>query len=230
MQYSNMMTLHTAGACTINGTGQTGSLTTTNCSEAMSATGCSVDGPTDSYGAGFNSVDGGVYAMLWTDEAIRVWFFPRSSIPESIAAGDPDPGSFGVPLANFQPSFCNLQREIKNHKVVFDTTFCGDWAAGVFADSGCPMSDPTSPVKSCVDYVAKNPFMYQETYWEINSVRVYQSQSDYTVLQHSPSRPSAVESLTTASLPTCIDSINATPSGCTAIPASPRIKPSPTPM
>jgi hypothetical protein len=201
MQSSNMMTLHTAGTCTINGTGQTGFVTTTNCS-ITDPRGCSVEGPTDSYGTGFNSLDGGVYAMLWTDEAIRLWFFPRSSIPESITNGDPDPGLFGVPLANFEPaSSCNLMQEINDQKIVFDITFCGDWAAGVFADSDCPMSDPNNVVRSCVDYVATNPFTYREAYWEINSIRIYQNQSDYTGVQYSPSKTSAVESLTRASLP-----------------------------
>ena len=185
MQSSNMMTLYTTGTCTINGTGQTGSLATTNCSMAK---GCSVEGLTDSYGAGFNSLDGGVYAMLWTDKAIRLWFFPRSSIPESITNGDPDPGSFGVPLTNFEPaSPCNLQQEIKDQKIVFDITFCGDWATDDFTDSGCPMSDPRSAVRSCVDCVATNPFKYRKAYWEINSIRIYQNQSDYT----GPSKPSA---------------------------------------
>jgi hypothetical protein len=189
MQTSNVMTLYTTGTCTINGTGQTGSLATTNCSTAE---GCSVEGSTDSYGTEFNSLNGGVYAMLWTDEAIRLWFFPRSSIPESITNGDPDPGSFGVPLANFEPtSPCNLQQEIKNHKIVFDTTFCGDWATDSFTDSNCPMSDPSSAIRSCAVYVATNPFMYREAYWEINSIRIYQNQSHYHILQHSPSKTSA---------------------------------------
>jgi hypothetical protein len=195
-QSSNTMTLHTAGMCTIDGKGQTGSVTTTNCS-VTDPRGCSVEGLTGSFGTEFNSVDGGVYAMLWTDEAIRLWFFPRSSIPESIANGDPDPGSFGVPLANFQPSSCDLQQMINDHKVIIDTTFCGDWAAGVFTDSGCPMRDPSSYTSSCVHYVATNPSVYREAYWEINSIKIYRNQSDGdTTLLDFSSKPSAVESLT----------------------------------
>ncbi|OXV11257.1 hypothetical protein Egran_00984 [Elaphomyces granulatus] len=101
---------------------------------------------------------------------------------------------------------------MKYQKVAFGTTFCGDWAAGVFASSDCPMSDPSSAVRSCVDYVATNPSMYREAYWEINSIRIYQNQS---AVQHSKS--SAAESLTTVSLPTGVDPINIA-SNCTAIP------------
>lgn len=57
---------------------------------------------------------------------------------------------------------------------MFDVTFCGDWAGGVYGKSGCPMSGSDSS-QSCINYVAKNPTAFEQTYWEINSVKIYQT-------------------------------------------------------
>ncbi|XHG03803.1 hypothetical protein AWENTII_007091 [Aspergillus wentii] len=114
--------------------------------------------------------------MEWTSEFIKIWFFPRKSIPESITKGNPDPSTFGTPMGNMQGG-CDVEKRFTAQKFILDTTFCGDWAGGVFGESGCPMSDSSSPIKSCVNYVAENPAVYKEAYWEINSIKVYQAGS-----------------------------------------------------
>lgn len=60
-------------------------------------------------GTSFNSNGGGVYIMEWTSVAIRVWFFPRNSIPSSVTSGQPDPATFGLPDANFEGN-CNIDK------------------------------------------------------------------------------------------------------------------------
>jgi hypothetical protein len=39
--------------------------------------------------------------MEWTSTAIRIWAFPRGTIPASITAGTPNTAEFGIPSANF---------------------------------------------------------------------------------------------------------------------------------
>ena len=56
-----------------------------------------------------------------------------------------------------------------NHHIVFDTTFCGDWAGSVWAASSCAAYAP-----SCQAFVAANPGVFASAYWLINSVKVYQ--------------------------------------------------------
>jgi hypothetical protein len=51
--------------------------------------------------------------------------------------------------------------------------FCGDngdttWALG---DNSCR---ERTGLSSCNEYVAKNPDAFSETYWEINSLKLYQ--------------------------------------------------------
>lgn len=56
-----------------------------------------------------------------------------------------------------------------NNNIVFDTTFCGDWAGGVWSqDSTC-----ASQANTCQDYVMNNPSAYTEAYWTVNSLKVY---------------------------------------------------------
>lgn len=117
------MSLHTAGNCTIAGSGQSGTLVTNNCFvdavDQPTNSGCAVQiSPNiNSFGKAFNSRQGGVYAMEWTSKAIKIWFFPRGSIPASIWARQPDPTKFGTPAANFQGS-CDIDSRIAHQKLV----------------------------------------------------------------------------------------------------------------
>jgi hypothetical protein len=168
-QATNAMTLHTAQGCTMTNAGsKIGSvLHNANCNAGNGNIGCG-QATTESagYGDGFNSVGGGVYAMDWTSSAISIYFFRRDAIPADITAGKPNPASWGAPQAAFTGS-CNIDAHFKSHKIVFDTTFCGDWAGSVWGDQ-CGSLAP-----SCQAYVAKNPAAFSEAYWLINSVKVY---------------------------------------------------------
>ena len=169
----NLMSMHTSAGCTIAGADQTGTLLTDNCDVANSTTGCGVQSRSQSSaGTGLNRLGGGVYAMEWTSQAIRVWNFPQSSVPSSIRSGAPDPGQFGEPVANFQGS-CNIDRHFAGHRIVIDTTFCGDYAGNVYASSGCPLTSGQSGMQSCVDFVARNPSQFMQVYWSVDSLRVY---------------------------------------------------------
>ena len=117
--------------------------------------GCAVASPVGSVGSAFNSKSyvsravrtnnipinavsavssrGGVYAMQWDKESqIRTWYFPRDKVPIDLTDGAPKPDTWGLPYSHFiigpgTNSKCGLNH-FKDHRVVFDTTFCGDWA------------------------------------------------------------------------------------------------------
>ncbi|RHZ58936.1 putative GPI anchored endo-1,3(4)-beta-glucanase [Aspergillus thermomutatus] len=174
LQKANEIVLHTSGTCDVSGSNDmTGTLSSSECGEASGTVGCVVKGTNGSSGTPFNEAGGGVYAMEWTDAFIKIWFFARSKIPASLSGGNPDTSSFGTPMAHLQGS-CDFSERFKAQKFIIDTTFCGDWAGGVFGESNCPMSDSSSATQSCVNYVAQNPAAFKEAYWEINSIKVYQ--------------------------------------------------------
>lgn len=124
----NLMSLHTGADCSIAGQGQTGTLMTKNCDVGYSTTGCGTESrdSLNAAGAGFNRNGGGWYAMEWTSAAIKMWFFPRAGgLPSGLTVGRPVPAEFGTPLASFAGD-CNVDKHFRGHKIVLDTTFCGD--------------------------------------------------------------------------------------------------------
>ncbi|KAI9777736.1 MAG: hypothetical protein M1816_004599 [Peltula sp. TS41687] len=163
-QAINKPAFHVGVDCRITGAGQTGNLTTSNCNvygpNQPTFVGCGADDPQEcSYGRGFNEAGGGVYAMDWTSNAVRVWFFSRSRIPSDISLRDPKPETWGDPVLNVQGG-CNLDSVLRDQKLLFGTTFCGDWAGSVWSSSSCAASTN----QTCPDYVANNPSVFEEAY------------------------------------------------------------------
>jgi hypothetical protein len=170
-QATNAITLHTSAGCTMSGIGSlNGSvLQNSNCNAGNGNTGCSTrTTSTLGYGAGFNANGGGVYAMEWTSSAIKVYFFPRNAIPSDITYGSPNPSGWGIPVASLSGSGCDIDSQFMNHNIIFDTTFCGDWAGQVWSSGQC-----ASLASTCDAYVAANPSAFTQAYWLINSVTVY---------------------------------------------------------
>ncbi|KAI9736281.1 MAG: hypothetical protein M1834_001167 [Cirrosporium novae-zelandiae] len=204
-QTTNLMNLHTSDTCTVAGADESGTLLDNDCSVSHSTSGCGVTASGGSgysaaqtYGDGFNDADGGVYALEWTSDFIKLWFWTRSQIPSSILAGEPDVTTFGTPQANYQGS-CDIDSHFSQHKIIFDTTFCGDYAGNVFTSQGCPASyndDGTamSSMDSCKAYVANNAEEYENAYWEVNSIKIYKEKVSAS------STGSAVSSTSTSSL------------------------------
>ncbi|KAI9792354.1 MAG: hypothetical protein M1835_007927 [Candelina submexicana] len=171
-QNKNAMTLHTSPGCSItNDGGFTGNMTTTNCNTNVGGNvGCGIASlDTRTYGKGFNANGGGVYATEWTSKAISIWFFSRGSIPRDVSSGAPAPSTWGQPVAKFQGG-CDIDKFFKNQQIIFDTTFCGDWAGNTWNSSTCASLAPT-----CQAYVQNNPSVFKDAYWSVNSLKVYQS-------------------------------------------------------
>lgn len=174
-QAANSFAVHTNPGCSITDSGAfTGHIETPNCDvnapgQATNA-GCAITTPdTQSYGTGFNSNGGGVYATEWTSEAISIWFFPRSRIPPDIASTNPQPSGWGPPHAQFAGA-CDIDTYVRDQNIVFTNTFCGDWGGQVWGqDATC------APLAStCQEFVQNNPGAFANAYWDINSLRVYQ--------------------------------------------------------
>ena len=175
-QQVNRMTLHTnAGVDVVNSSRQTGHLLHPNCdvndpSQPKNA-GCGVDDApgTPSFGEALNANGGGIFATQYTSTGIQIWFWPRGAVPSDVIAGNPDPNNWELPNANWEnpqvswdSHFCELQ-------LIFDTTFCGQWAGEVWAnDTSTSVLAPT-----CNEYVQNHPEAYVDAYWAINSLKVF---------------------------------------------------------
>ncbi|TEA16473.1 Endo-1,3(4)-beta-glucanase [Colletotrichum sidae] len=174
-QESNAVTLHTGPGCSItnDGTDPSTTLKEKNCNADTAFTGCGqTTSSNQNYGDGFNAIGGGVYAVDFNPQAISVWFFPRTAIPADVSSGNPNPASWGQPIAKFNGgSGCDIASHFKQQNLVFNIALCGDWAGKVWQQN----SECMALAPQCSDYVAANPQAFTEAYWLINSVKVYQS-------------------------------------------------------
>jgi len=139
-----------------------------NAPDQYSNQGCSIiPGVSNTYGSGFNNAKGGVYAHLWDPAVgIKAWFWTRSQIPADVTSGKPNPDGWGKPYAYFMfGQYCS-SNHFAPQNIVFDLTFCGDWAGNNFAND-CPGKG------SCNSYVQNNPTAFNEAYWNINYLKVY---------------------------------------------------------
>lgn len=133
-----------------------------------------------SYGTQFNAQGGGVYAMEWKKDGIKIWFFARSdpSFPDyfpssnsSTSNTSPDPTIWPTPIAAFSGPNCDFSEKFRDLKIIFDTTFCGEWAGREWESSGCKAK---TGVQTCEAYVGGQPEKFEEAYWEVEGVRWYQ--------------------------------------------------------
>jgi len=145
---------------------ETGNIISTDCfNQTNNNQGCIVEVPTTaSYGANFASAGGGVYAMLWNDTGISLWFFQRSAIPSDLPTDSPNPDAWPLPTAYFPTSSCDLETFIKPQTLILDITICGNFALNVFGQT-CP--------GNCLDLV-QTPSNYDTAYFEISYIKVFQ--------------------------------------------------------
>ncbi|GAA5975716.1 hypothetical protein JCM5350_002704 [Sporobolomyces pararoseus] len=177
LQPQNQVALHSVAGCYASPTTETspnGILESTNCDYTVNANqGCTfTDTRNSSYGAGFAENGGGVYAAELSSDAISVWFFPRSQIPSDLrdSSSTPNPSSWGAPTAYYPESGCNINQYFAAQQITLNIALCGDWAGqpGVF--------NPTCS-GVCTDLV-QDPSNYDNAYFEIASVRVYEGGLD----------------------------------------------------
>jgi len=174
-QTANNMAMHTGpGVVLAKNASFSGELVTSDCDINAAGQGKNVgcliqDKDTATFGKGFNEIGGGVYATEWNATGITIWFFPRNAIPADITAGTPKPNAtWGTPRASFTGAF-KVEEHFKDLNIIFDTTLCGDWAGKVWANSSCAALAPT-----CEEYVTKNQAAFKESFWAINSLKVYE--------------------------------------------------------
>lgn len=172
------MTLHTnAGPRITKSTPQepfTGEVLTEDCdvnaADQSRNAGCAIADNTGlTFGNDFNTNGGGVYATEWTSTSISIWFFPRGRFPSDIASASPSPSKNWGPANSVFTGDFNMDDHFKNLKIIFDTTFCGDWAGNLWNQSQCGNLAP-----SCEAFVSNNPTAFTEAYWAINTLQVFQ--------------------------------------------------------
>jgi len=166
-------TLHTKNGCTMSSENKnefTGNMLYPNCYVDAPGqpgnAGCSIQAGSNTYGSGFNGQGGGVFALEWTNSFIRAFFFTHANVPADLKNNAPNPSSWPKPYAYFALGGQCPANYFSNMNMVFDLTFCGDWAGAVF-DSQCPGKG------SCQTFVQNNPAEFKEAYWEVVNIKTF---------------------------------------------------------
>lgn len=77
-----------------------------------------------SFGNAFNENGGGVYALLLDDTTLRIWFFPRESVPVDIEDGIPKPETWTNPMIDFESSdSCSIGQHWRGQTIVRYTQY-----------------------------------------------------------------------------------------------------------
>ncbi|TEA17207.1 putative endo-1,3(4)-beta-glucanase [Colletotrichum sidae] len=182
----NKVVIHTdsnVGECRIDGAGMTGQVSKPNCANFA-------PGQSDNEGcagldsaAPFGSPEGGVYAMEWTDTAIRVWGFTHANVPADIAT-NPNPETWGTP--SFTTSVCEADKVFGEAKMVMNIDFCGVAGNdGIWDQGGCQAKTGGA---TCKEWVANNPQAFADVYFQLKSVKIYQLKDGEASVSTSPTQ------------------------------------------
>ncbi|ORY65499.1 uncharacterized protein BCR38DRAFT_484914 [Pseudomassariella vexata] len=170
----NLFSAHTLSGCTAPSSVFSGEQGPTNCGPGNNNAGCNYAslGNDSSYGDAFNVEGGGVYALEWNSDGLKIWHFTRSKLPGDIVFAPiihPDPSSWGPPQAFFGGSSCDTD-SFFNMSLVININLCGDYAANVWG-----VTDKCNELApGCEEWVAGHPEALLGAYWNVNYIDVYQ--------------------------------------------------------
>lgn len=162
------------GDCSLVGDDMTAKIDSPNCYDFADGQanyqGCSAS----EYSSTFGSPLGGVFAMEWTDDFLKIWDWPRLAAPVDVLKGKPTPNIlWGKPSYVIQK--CNINKAFKDMKMVLNVNFCSvagqadKWGASCKAKTG---------YNTCTEYVAKKGGDFELAKFKIKDIKIYQKSED----------------------------------------------------
>ncbi|KAI2781409.1 concanavalin A-like lectin/glucanase domain-containing protein [Daldinia loculata] len=158
------------GDCTLVASDMTAKIDSPNCYDFADGQanfqGCSASEVSSTFG----SASGGIFALQWTDDFLKIWDWPRDGAPKDISNGQPAPDStWGQP--SYVISKCNVDKAFKDMKMVLNINFCsvagqtGQW------DTSCKA---TTGFGSCTEYVAAKGGDFESSNFKVKDIKVYE--------------------------------------------------------
>ncbi|KAJ7457437.1 hypothetical protein FB451DRAFT_1564254 [Mycena latifolia] len=123
----------------------------------------------NSFGSGFATQGGGVFAVLWDTTGIAMWYFARADVPSNIGgSASPDPTTWGKASAWYPAASCDPTKAFGPQIITLYIDICGAFAGvqSLFE----PQCGSVAPNCSAA---VPDPANYNDAYWEINYLRVF---------------------------------------------------------
>jgi hypothetical protein len=135
--------------------------------EACPYGGCGVQlNSQSSFGQGFNTNGGGIYATeLTSDGFITIWFFQKDTEPQDLINDTPDPSSW--PNSDNVIKFNQCKGNFKNLEIVLNTDLCGTWAGTNFINE----ITNAKGIQECQKYIDTQDL--SKAYWSIDYIKVF---------------------------------------------------------
>ncbi|KAJ7685943.1 glycoside hydrolase family 16 protein [Mycena rosella] len=137
--------LHTGPGCTVPASAvsampnvQLVEAGATNCDATLDGGACGFsDVSTSSFGPGFNSAGGGVFALEFATDGIKTWFWKAGSVPTDITNLSPTPSTWAASAARLliPTSSCSPETYFNDLLLVVNTNLAGSWTQGVWASN-----------------------------------------------------------------------------------------------
>ncbi|KAM3557711.1 hypothetical protein MY1884_004369 [Beauveria asiatica] len=122
------------------------------------------------------SPDGGIQALEWTEDTIRVYTWQIGKEPKNIDSKNPDTSSWGLPSTQLISPACDVSRAFKNQTILFTLSLCNsanEWGRGYLTTHGIKTCKQITGAETCAEYVAGNPEALKDFYFGINDVRIF---------------------------------------------------------
>ncbi|KAI8963690.1 glycoside hydrolase family 16 protein [Daldinia sp. FL1419] len=202
------------GDCTLVASDMTAKIDSPNCFDFADGQanfqGCSAS----EFSSTFGSATGGIFALEWTDEFLKIWDWPRTDAPKDVLSGQPAPSSaWGQP--SYMISKCNVDKAFKEMKMVLNVNFCGVAGQSNQWDSSCKAK---TGFGTCPEYVAAKGGDFTDSSFKVKDIKVYELKEGQAQTSSSASSSSAIS--TSSSSASAISTVSTTSSVSTVSSAS----------
>ncbi|KAF7348526.1 hypothetical protein MVEN_01370100 [Mycena venus] len=182
----NIYSVHTGSGCTISSSAVSAMSAVTivksdgtDCDATVDPAGCGfTDHQATTFGPGFNSAGGGVFALQFDTTGIKMWFFQTGNVPSDISSLAPNPSTWGAPRMSVPTSSCSPTTFFSDLMMVVDTNLGGTFTEGVWAVDGAggqaKSCKTQTGVDTAADYVKSHGSEFgAAAQWEINGFYIY---------------------------------------------------------
>ncbi|CAK5272825.1 unnamed protein product [Mycena citricolor] len=182
----NIYSIHTGSGCSIASSAVSAladvtivEATGTNCDANSDPGACGfTDKSATSFGPGFNKAGGGVFALEFSTDGIKNWFFQAGSVPSDITARAPTPSKWGAPRMAIPVDQCSPEQHFKDIMMVVDTNLGGSFTEGVWSVDGAGGQATScakqTGFKTAKDYVLSQGHVFgDDAKWIMNGFYVF---------------------------------------------------------